>query len=219
MKLSVLLMFVLLFFGTGCKQKKKYHDTAQKEFVADKSGALQDIVEFQAALNEEFKNPETSPLPDRFRKDFESLDFFSADTSYVVEAKFIRTPDAIPFLMPTTTDRKSKEVVFGVAHFSLNGSVHQLEIYQNEELILEEGYEDYLFLPFTDLTNGDETYGGGRYLDLSIPSGNTILLDFNKAYNPYCTYNKKFSCPLVPGVNDLKTRVEAGVKDFKKGYD
>lgn len=219
MKLLVLLMFGLVLFGTSCKQKKKYHDTAQKELVADKSGVLQDIVEFQSALNAEFKNPETSPLPDRFRKDFESLDFFPADTSYVVEAKFIRTPDAIPFLMPTTTDRKSKEVVFGVAHFSLNGSAHQLEIYQNEELMLEEGYEDYLFLPFTDLTNGDETYGGGRYLDLSMPSGNTILLDFNRAYNPYCAYNKKFSCPLVPGVNDLETRVEAGVKDFKKGYD
>lgn len=219
MKLPVLIMFALLLFGTGCKQKKKYHDSAQKELVADKSAALKDIVEFQSALNEEFKNPETSPLPDRYRKDFESLDFFPADTGYVVQAKFIRTPDAIPFLMPTTTDRKSKEVVYGVAYFSLNGSEHQLEIYQNEELMLEEGYEDYLFLPFTDLTNGDETYGGGRYLDLSMPSGNTMLLDFNKAYNPYCAYNKKYSCPLVPSVNNLQTRVEAGVKDFQKGYD
>ena len=219
MKPSVLIVFAFLLLGTACKEKKKYHDKAAKEVIADKSGVLVDIAGFQLALNEEFKNPETSPLPDRFRKDFESLDFFPADTSYVVEARFVRTPDAIPFLMPTTTDRKSKEVVYGVAHFSLNGSAHELEIYQNEELMLEEGYEAYLFLPFTDMTNGEETYGGGRYLDLSIPKGNTILLDFNKAYNPYCTYNKKFSCPLVPGVNDLKTRVEAGVKDFKKGYD
>ena len=219
MKPSVLIVFAFLLLGTACKEKKKYHDKAAKEVIADKSGVLVDIADFQLALNEEFKNPETSPLPDRFRKDFESLDFFPADTSYVVEARFVRTPDAIPFLMPTTTDRKSKEVVYGVAHFSLNGSAHELEIYQNEELMLEEGYEAYLFLPFTDMTNGEETYGGGRYLDLSIPKGNTILLDFNKAYNPYCTYNKKFSCPLVPGINDLKTRVEAGVKDFKKGYD
>lgn len=219
MRSLVLLMSAFLFFGTGCKGEKKYHDTTEKGTFANKNGALQDILKFQDELNEEFKNPETSPLPDRFRKDFESLDFFSADTSYVLEARFVRTPDAIPFLMPTTTERKSKEVVYGVAHFSLNGKDHQLEIYQNEELMLEEGYEDYLFLPFTDLTNGEETYGGGRYLDLSIPEGNTIQLDFNKAYNPYCTYNKKFSCPLVPGVNHLKTRVEAGVKDFKRGYD
>ena len=219
MKYSVLLVIAFVLFGMSCKEKKKYHDTVQKETSVDRSEALRDIVKFQEELNEEFKNPETSPLPDRFRKDFESLDFFSPDTSYMVEARFVRTPDAIPFLMPTTTERKSKEVVYGVAHFSLNGATHQLEIYQNEELMLEEGFEDYLFLPFTDLTNGEETYGGGRYLDLSIPEGNTIQLDFNKAYNPYCTYNKKFSCPLVPSVNDLKTRVEAGVKDFKKGYD
>ena len=219
MKSSTLLIIALLFIGTACKEKKKYHDSIKKEVVSDKSEALKNIIKFQEDLNEEFKNPETSPLPDRFRKDFESLDFFSADTSYVVEARFVRTPDAVPFLMPTTTERESKEVVYGIVHFSLNGTSHQLEVYQNEELMREEGYEDYLFLPFTDLTNGKETYGGGRYIDLSIPEGNTIQLDFNKAYNPYCTYNKKFSCPLVPSVNSIKTRVVAGVKDFKKGYD
>ncbi len=219
MKFSAVLIFSLLFIGVACKQKKKYHDTTEGVSIVGKPQALVDIANFQTNLNEEFKNPETSPLPDRFRKDFESLEFFPADTTYRIEARFVRTPDAVPFLMPTTTDRKSKEVVYGVAHFSLDGKEHQLEIYQNEELILEDGYEDYLFLPFTDLTNGDETYGGGRYLDLSIPNGNTIQLDFNKAYNPYCVYNKKFSCPIVPSINHLNTRVMAGVKDFKKGYD
>ena len=128
----------------------------------------------------------------------------------------MRTPKAVPFLMPTTTERKSEEVVYGIAKFLLNGKNHELEIYQNSELILEEGYEDYLFLPFTDMTNGTETYGGGRYLDLRIPEGDTIVLNFNKAYNPYCVYNKKYSCPLVPRQNYLKTRVEAGVKVFEK---
>lgn len=219
MKSSVIVLFTILLFGTACKQKKKYHDTKQEITVDGKSDALVDIAKFQSTLNEEFKDPETSPLPDRFRKDFESLDFFAPDTTFRIEARFIRTPDAVPFLMPTTTDRESKEVVYGVAHFSLSGKNHQLEIYQNEELMLEEGYEDYLFLPFTDLTNGYETYGGGRYLDLTIPNGNTILLDFNKAYNPYCVYNKKFSCPLVPSVNHLDTSVKAGLMDFKKGYN
>ncbi len=70
MKSLVLLISVLLFLGTSCKQKKKYLDTSPKEIINDKSGALQAIVEFQSTLNEEFRNPETSPLPDRFRKDF-----------------------------------------------------------------------------------------------------------------------------------------------------
>ena len=155
-------------------------------------------------------------MPDRFRIDFETLDFFPPDTNYVVTAKLIRTPEAIPFLMPTTTDRESEEVVYGTVKFMLNGKDYILEVYQNPELIQEVGFKDYLFLPFTDGTNGKETYGGGRYLDLRIPKGNTIILDFNRAYNPYCVYNKKYSCPLVPGVNNLDAKVLAGVKDFKK---
>ena len=133
-------------------------------------------------------------------------------------AKFVRTPNAVPFEMPTTTDRKTTEVVFGIAHFVLNGQQRQLEIYQNAELMKEEGFEDYLFLPFTDLTNDEETYGGGRYIDLRIPEKDIITIDFNRAYNPSCTYNKKYSCPIVPKVNHLNTRVVAGVKAFEKGY-
>jgi hypothetical protein len=117
--------------------------------------------------------------------------------------------------MPTTTDRKSEEILFGIANFQLNGITQQLEIYQNRKLMLEEKYKDYLFLPFTDKTNGEETYSGGRYLDLSIPKGDSIIIDFNKAYNPYCAYNKKYSCPIVPSINALDIKVLAGVKDFK----
>ena len=211
MRCIYVLFFVLLL---SCKQDKKYH-VSQKEVLVAQTDAVYDILEFQKELNIEFKNPETSPLPDKYRKDFENLDFFPPDTSFIVSAKFVRTPEAIPFLMPTTTDRKSEEVVFGIAHFTLKGKEHQLEIYQNKELMREEKYRDYLFLPFTDKTNGEETYMGGRYLDLSIPEGDSIILNFNKAYNPYCVYNKKYSCPIVPGINALDTKILAGVKDFK----
>jgi len=208
-------LFIILL-ALACKPEKKYHDAVKSETVMAKTDALEEIAQFQKELNEEFKNPETSPLPDRYRKDFESLDFFEPDTSLVVNARLERTPNALPFDMPTTTDRKSKEVVYGIAHFTLNGEKQQLEIYQNKELMLTEGYEDYLFLPFTDYTNGESTYGGGRYLDLRIPIGDAIEIDFNRAYNPYCAYNKKYSCPIVPGVNALDFLVEAGVKAFQQ---
>lgn len=203
---------------SGCKQDKKYHDDVSNKTTLGQINELQEILNFQEEKNEEFKNPETSPLPDRFRKDFEGLDFFAPDTNYIVRAKLVRTPDAIPFQMPTTTDRKTTEVVYGIAHFVLNGQKRQLEVYQNKELILEEGFEDYLFLPFTDLTNDEETYGGGRYIDLRIPGEDMISIDFNRAYNPSCAYNKKYSCPIVPKVNHLKTRVLSGVRAFDKGY-
>ncbi len=201
----------------GCKQGKTYHDENKVELTQGANDAVKDILKFQHELNEEFKNPETSPLPDRYRKDFTKLDFFEPDTNYIVEAKLVLTPDALPFLMPTTTERETEETVYGVAHFQLNGKEHRLEVYQNTELMLEEGFEEYLFLPFTDGTNGKETYAGGRYIDLTIPEGDVITIDFNRAYNPYCAYNKKFSCPIVPSVNTLDTKVLAGVKDFKKG--
>lgn len=212
MRCIYVIFFVLLL---SCKQDKKYHDVSQKEVMVAKTDAVYDIMEFQKELNIEFKNPETSPLPDKYRKDFEHLNFFPLDTTFIVRAKLVRTPEAVPFLMPTTTDRKSEEVVFGIAHFTLNSEQHQLEVYQNKELMQEEKYRDYLFLPFTDKTNGEETYMGGRYLDLSIPEGDSIILNFNKAYNPYCVYNKKYSCPIVPGINALDTKILAGVKDFK----
>ncbi|WP_273566214.1 DUF1684 domain-containing protein [Maribacter halichondriae] len=208
-------LMAMLFLVLSCKQDKKYHDEAQNDTEFIQTDALKDIVDFQKKMNEDFKDPETSPLPDKYRTTFEALDFFQPDTNYIVKAKLVRTPEALPFLMPTTTDRKSEETVYGIAHFTLNGKPHQLEIYQNKELMQEEEYRDYLFLPFTDLTNGEGTYMGGRYLDLSIPEGDTIVLDFNLAYNPYCVYNKKYSCPLVPSVNALDTRILAGIKDFK----
>ena len=203
-----------VLFLIGCGQGKKYHD--DEEMVTAKSDLVADILKYQKEQNESFKDPDTSPLPDKYRKDFEGLDFFEPDTTYIVKARFERTPDAEPFFMPTTTDRKTREVVYGIAHFTLNGSEHQLEVYQSLDLIEDEEYEDYLFLPFLDNTNGEETYGGGRYIDLSIPEGDTLVIDFNKAYNPYCVYNKKYSCPLVPRQNYLRTKVRAGVKNFKK---
>lgn len=205
---------LILFLVLACKPEKKYHDQTASHARMAQTDALGDIINFQEELNEEFKNPETSPLPDRYRKNFESLDFFDPDTTLVLQARLELTPNALPFDMPTTTDRKSREVVYGIAHFTLNGEKQQLEIYQNKELMLTDGYEDYLFLPFTDLTNGESTYAGGRYLDLRIPNGDSIIIDFNKAYNPYCAYNKKYSCPIVPNVNALDFAIEAGVKAF-----
>ena len=208
------LVGMFFIFMVSCKQEKKYHNLAKTTSVVVKDTLVQDILNWQAALNEEYANPETSPLADRYRKNFEGLDFFAPDTSFIVKAYLERTPEAIPFLMPTTTDRKSKEVVYGIASFVLKGKKCAVEIYQNKNLMLQEEYKDYLFFPFLDVTNGRETYGGGRYIDLSIPEGDTLLLNFNKAYNPYCAYNKKYSCPIVPGINYLDLEIKAGVKSF-----
>jgi len=204
------IFFVVLFLIIGCNGKKKYHD--KKEVVKSSYTAVNAIVEFQDELNKSFKDPETSPLPDRYRKNFEGLDFFKPDTTYIVKATLERTPEALPFLMPTNTDRTTEEVVYGVLHFMLKNKPYQLQVYKGTDA---EEDKNYLFLPFMDATNGVETYGGGRYMDLTVPEGDTIVVDFNKAYNPYCAYNKKYSCPKVPKINVLHTAINAGVKVFK----
>lgn len=172
--------------------------------------------EFQREINAEYKDATTSPLKDNDRKNFKGLDFFKFDSTFVVKATFTRTPDEEVFKMKTTTNRLPEYVKYGVVSFELNGERHQLNIYQNQGLIKKEEYKDYLFLPFLDNTNGEESYGGGRYIDMRIPEGDAIEIDFNKAYNPYCAYNEKYSCPIVPRENYLDLEVRAGVKAFDK---
>jgi len=198
---NLIILCVILITCSGCAQKKR---------------PLKGDTEFQKQINAEYKDASTSPLKAKDRKYFEGLDFFKFDSTYVVKARLERTPNSEWFNMKTTTDRVSKERVFGVLYFELKGESRQLEIYQGADLMNKDGFENYLFLPFLDETNGLESYGGGRYLDARIPNGDHMILDFNTAYNPYCAYNDKYSCPIVPRKNFLKTRVEAGVKAFEK---
>ena len=172
--------------------------------------------DWQREMNADFKDATKSPLKDKDRKDFKSLDFFKFDSVYVVKTRLIRTPDEQPFKMKTTTDRLPNYVKYGIVEFELKGKSHQLNIYQNIDLLSKPGYEDYLFLPFLDNTNAETSYGGGRYVEGRIPEGNTLIIDFNTAYNPYCAYNEKYSCPIVPRENYVDENIEAGVKVFAK---
>lgn len=172
--------------------------------------------EFQAELNREYANPDESPLEKEDLDEFSGLDFFDIDSSYIVKAEFVRTPAEPPFTMKTSTDRLPVYVKFGELYFNLKGNDFKLNVYQNQELNQDPEYFDYLFLPFTDLTNGRSTYGGGRYIDLRIPESNEVILDFNKAYNPYCAYSGLYSCPIPPKENNLETEIQAGVKSFKE---
>lgn len=170
--------------------------------------------EFQANLNREFATREESPLTDEDFKVFKALEFYPIDEKFMVEAKFVRTPKEKVFKMKTSTTRLPEYKKYGELFFQIDGKSFKLNVYQNIELSKKEGYEDYLFLPFSDLTCGKESYIGGRYIDMRIPKNNTVTIDFNKAYNPYCAYNHKYSCPIVPLENDLGIEILAGVKKF-----
>ncbi|WP_248723286.1 DUF1684 domain-containing protein [Seonamhaeicola sp. ML3] len=177
---------------------------------------IQGETEFQREMNAQFKDATETPLTEKDRKHFTALEFFKFDSIYVVTASFKRTPNEKPFKMKTTTNRRPLYVKYGELSFTIKGKDLKLNIYQNQGLLEKEGYEDYLFLPFLDETNGEESYGGGRYIEARIPEGDTMVIDFNTAYNPYCAYNSKYSCPVVPRQNYLRVKIEAGVKAYKK---
>lgn len=170
--------------------------------------------EFQDNLNKEFATRAESPLTEEDFKVFKALEFYPIDEKFIVEAKFVRTPREKVFKMKTSTSRLPEYKKYGELLFQIDGKDFKLNLYQNLELSKKEGYEDYLFLPFSDLTCGKESYIGGRYIDLRIPKTKTVTIDFNKAYNPYCAYNHKYSCPIVPLENDLAIEILAGVKKF-----
>ena len=177
--------------------------------------STKEAIKFQKKINKEFSNKEKSPLTDKDLKDFNELDFFPIDTSYIVLAKLKFQKDSITFKMQTNTDRLPIYKIYATASFNLKGREFKLNIYQNVKLIQTADFEDSLFLPFTDRTNGATTYGGGRYMDLEIPDGDTILIDFNQTYNPSCAYNAKYSCPIPPKANHLDIDINAGVKKYK----
>ncbi|MFC7773106.1 DUF1684 domain-containing protein [Flavobacterium sp. GCM10027622] len=174
---------------------------------------METALEYQQHLNKEFADSTSSPLMKEDLVHFKTLDFFPISENYTVKAQFTRIEGEV-FEMKTSTDRKPKYRVYGVLKFKMNEKNLQLYVYQNLDLMKRPGYEDYLFLPFSDLTNGKESYIGGRYLDMRIPKNETVIIDFNKAYNPYCAYNYKYSCPIVPMENDLSIEIKAGVKKF-----
>lgn len=169
---------------------------------------------FQSELNKSYADSLKSPLMKDDLKQFKGLDFYPIDEKYIVEAIFIRTKREQSFKMKTTTSRTPMYKKYGELHFSIDGKELKLNVYQNVDLKKKPGYDDYLFLPFSDLTCGKDSYIGGRYIDMRIPKSEKVIIDFNQAYNPYCAYNYEYSCPIVPLENDLDIEINAGVKKF-----
>lgn len=183
----------------------------------DSVKAVMEITAFQKKLNEEFRDRKQSPLDPKDFARFKSHDFFPINLNYRVNAKLIVT-EGTPFMaMKTTTSRFSTERVFGYVTFTLSDRAFKLPVYQSKDLMQTAEYADYLFFPFADATNGKETYGGGRYIDLRIPKeGDSLVIDFNMAYNPYCAYSSRYSCPLVPAENQMDIAIPAGVRYLEK---
>ena len=152
------------------------------------------------------------------KKDKNYFRFFPVNKKYHVKASFNKLADTVGFIMKTSGTKDKKFFRYGTIHFVIDGITLKLTLFQSQQLLTDTAFKDYLFLPFTDLTSGEESYGGGRYLDpkLSDIKKNFILIDFNEAYNPYCAYTSGYNCPIPPRENDLPVAIRAGEKAFDK---
>jgi uncharacterized protein len=149
------------------------------------------------------------------------LSFYPVNQKYHITARFEKADKGKWFTMATSGNTKQIFRVSGIVHFTINDTTVKLNVYQSQRLINIQEHKDHLFLPFTDLTSGEETYANGRYIDLNINDivNNTIIIDFNKAYNPYCAYvSGKYNCPIPPKENNLPVAILAGEKTFAKHH-
>lgn len=175
---------------------------------------------FQSELNEQYADEKNSPLPKDKLVDFDGHPFYPVDKKYKVKAKLKLTPNAESFKVQTTTTRLAEYRPYGTASFTLEGKEVVLTLYSSKSMEADPHYKDYLFLMYNDLTNGDETYGGGRYINVKKKEGKKIVIDFNQSYNPYCAYGGSYSCPIPPSENKMDIKIEAGVKfDYGKYHD
>lgn len=151
--------------------------------------------------------------------DRKELHFFEANEKFKVLAKFERSTNNQWFEMPTSGRLKQIFRVYGILSFTINDTLVKMNLYQSQGLMGSDAYKNYLFLPFTDATNGNETYESGRYIDLQTSDikNNEIIIDFNKAYNPYCAYvSGVYNCPIPPRENHLAVAIRAGEKTYGK---
>jgi uncharacterized protein (DUF1684 family) len=159
----------------------------------------------RAATDEAFRSQPNQPVPPDKMDEFLPLKYFPPDPEYVVPASLNPSKERIVVEMPTSTGKIRRQQRVGVLEFTLKGQPLTLGAF------VEEGADvNRLFVPFSDMTSGTETYSAGRYLELDRTATGLYNIDFNKAYNPYCYYNADFDCPYPPRESRLPLPIRAG---------
>ena len=195
----VVVGLILIYSFSGEQLDEQYNKTIQK---------------FRDEKNKMFKTSDESPLDRKQKKVFDSLSYFPINSAFKVEAKIVKLPLGEIVTINTTGNKPRKYRKFALAQFNLGGQSHELLLLQATDRLSESLHKSLLFLAFTDLTSGEDTYGAGRYIDIEKPEGETVVIDFNMAYNPYCAYNSTYDCPIPPQENNLSIAIQAGEKNF-----
>jgi len=196
--------FVLLMMMVTCTVTSL---EAQSDYKAG-------VMAFRDSTNRAFADTATSILMPQDIPGFHGLEFFPINEKFRVKAKFTRIKIAQAVPMKTSGTRTPPYKPYGWLDFKIDKKKFRLTLYQSVDP-QRPHLNNYLLLAFTDLTTGQECYGGGRYLEFTTDEvQKKMVVDFNFCYNPYCAYNNKYSCVIPPAENFLDVRIEAGVKKF-----
>jgi hypothetical protein len=158
------------------------------------------------AEKDRFMKSSESPVPADQRASFPPLPYFSVDPEYRVPAMLQPEPGSAAVEMATSTGKRRQMRRVGTLSFTIKGQPLSLGAFVEAE------QQDMrrLFVPFGDLTNGLETYPGGRYLELDRTASGVYDLDFNRAYHPFCLFNPAYDCPYPPPESRMKVPIRAG---------
>lgn len=154
-----------------------------------------------------------SVLPPGRRADFRGLDYYAVDTTYRFVVPLRRRPAPDTMMLSENTGRIRAQVRIGEVTVPLPAGDAQLAVFRGAS----DDPRGRLWIPFADDTNGNGTYPAGRYVDLESATGDSVVIDFNRAYNPTCAYNPEFACPLPPAENRVDAPIPAGEKTPKFG--
>lgn len=182
-------------------------DTPDGSAYGEKLLRWRDSVEFM------LRDPILSPLTDADRESFAGLDYFPGDPALVVTARLEGAADSSTFAMPTFNGGTIAYSHFATLNALVAGQPVRLKAFRRED---GQVARDFLLIPFTDPTNGEETYAGGRYLEMELPDAGEgeLPLDFNRAANPLCAYDPSYACPIPPRENRLPMPIRAGEKIY-----
>lgn len=201
--LKAIKLYTVILIFISCKAEK---NESEIKIINDQS-YFSSVEKFRMSTNSFFESQD-SPLEDSMKTNFIGLQYFSIDTVFRIPALYETIKDGEIFKIAVSGSSGDNYQTVGKLHFNLSGKHLTLEIYENQTLKASEN--PYFFIPFSDNTNGKETYGGGRYLDFTPPATENMILDFNMAYQPYCAYNHAYSCPIPTTANKLNIEIRAG---------
>ena len=195
---TISIIYVAATVAAGCNAGNPPPEETDADYVTR-------IQLARTELDEQFRKQPNQPVPPGKMNEFLPLKYFPPDPDYVVPASLIPATERIVVEMPTSTGKIRKQQRVGVLEFTLKGQPLTLGAF------VEAGADlNRLFVPFSDMTSGTETYAAGRYLELDRTASGVYTIDFNKAYNPYCYYNPDFDCPYPPRESRLPLPIRAG---------